>query len=118
MQKKVIAREVRKTPKFEYKVLSEKAVVVAPDGAPSKPPSRSTLYRVLKQRGLTNFRWKKRLKFTKTRALASLNSVESRETFLGIAARSSSQMSALFRRELATTRSGALAILMRNGNLG
>jgi transposase len=62
--KKLIYRKARAQPKIEYKKLIEEAVVVEPDGTTSKPPSHSTLYRVLKRRGLTNFRCKKRPKLT------------------------------------------------------
>ena len=44
------------------------------------------------------------------------NSVDSIETFDGSAAHSSSQMSALFRRDLVPTRNGAFGFLGRNGS--
>jgi transposase len=71
-QKKLIYRAARAAPKLEYKELAEVGVLVNPDDTPSKPPSRSTLYRVLKGLGLTNFRCKKRPKLTRGYALARL----------------------------------------------
>ncbi|KAF1923518.1 uncharacterized protein M421DRAFT_104392 [Didymella exigua CBS 183.55] len=63
-QKKIIYRKARAAPKIEYSDLAKEAVYVNAEGTPSKPPSRSTLYRVLKQQGLTNLYCKKRLKLT------------------------------------------------------
>jgi transposase len=63
-QEKIIYRQVRAAPKLEYSDLAKGAVFVNAEGTPSKPPSRSTLYRVLKRQGLTNFRCKKRPKLT------------------------------------------------------
>jgi transposase len=48
-QKKIIYRKARATPKIEYLQLIEEAIFVNADGTPSKPPSRSTLYRYLKR---------------------------------------------------------------------
>jgi transposase len=70
--KKLLFRAVRKTPKIEYKHLSKVAQIALPDGTLQKAPSRSTLYRVLKKRGLTNYRCKTRPKLTRGRALARL----------------------------------------------
>ena len=66
--KKLLYRKARAEPKIEYSELAKAAQVYAPDGTTSKPPSKSTLYRVLKQRGLTNRRCKKRPKLTPARA--------------------------------------------------
>lgn len=63
-QEKIIYRKVRAAPKLEYSDLAKHAVYVNVEGTPLKPPSRSTLYRVLKPRGLTNNRCKKRPKLT------------------------------------------------------
>jgi len=46
----MIRRVARTQPKIEYKALSEAATINTPDGTPQKPPSHSTLYRVLKKR--------------------------------------------------------------------
>jgi transposase-like protein len=46
-QEKIIYRKVRAAPKLEYSDLAKHAVFVNAEGTPSKPPSRSTLYRVL-----------------------------------------------------------------------
>jgi transposase len=67
-QKKVIYRKARAAPKIEYSKLAAAAVLVAQDRTPSKPPSRTTLWRVLKRRGLTNYRCKKRPKLTSKHA--------------------------------------------------
>lgn len=63
-QKKIIYRKARAAPKIEYTELAQESVFVNAEGTPSKPPSRSTLYRVLKRRGLTNYRCKTRPKLT------------------------------------------------------
>ncbi|USP82837.1 hypothetical protein yc1106_10111 [Curvularia clavata] len=52
-QKKIISRAARATPKIRYQKLAKAAVVVQPDGTSSKPPSRSTLYRVLRSQNLS-----------------------------------------------------------------
>jgi transposase len=70
-QKKLIYRAARAAPKVEYKQLAEVGVLVNLDGTTSKPPSRSTLYRVLKGQGVRNFPCKKRPKLTRGHALAS-----------------------------------------------
>jgi transposase len=67
-QKKIIYRKVRAAPKIEYSELAEHGVFVNKEGSLSKPPSRSTLYRVLKRRGLTNHRCKVRPKLTRVHA--------------------------------------------------
>jgi transposase len=61
-QKKIIYRKARAAPKIEYSNLIKEATFVNAEGLPLKPPSRSTLYRTLKRRNLTNHRSKKRLK--------------------------------------------------------
>jgi transposase len=61
-QKKIIYRKARAAPKIEYSELAKEGVFVNPDGTPLKPPSRSTLYRILKERGLANSPCKKRPK--------------------------------------------------------
>jgi transposase len=71
-QKKIIYRKARAAPKIEYSQLAEVGVFANPDGSFTKPPSRSTLYRALKRRGLTNFRCKKRPKLTRGHALRRL----------------------------------------------
>ena len=63
-QKKLIWRQARKSPKIEYKDLIEAATIVLPDGTTSPPPSKSTLYRMLKSRNLVKYRCKKRPKLT------------------------------------------------------
>jgi transposase len=63
-QKKIIYRKARATPKIEYSELAEVGVVVNPEGTSSKAPSRTTLWRVLKHKGLSNYRCKKRPKLT------------------------------------------------------
>jgi transposase len=59
-QKIIIYRKARAAPKIEYSDLTKDTLSVNADGTPSKPPSRSTLYRILKGTGLTNYRCKKR----------------------------------------------------------
>jgi transposase len=71
-QKKIIYRKVRAAPKIEYSQLAKEAIFVNAEGTPSKPPSRSTLYRALKRRGLTNYKAEKRPKFTRAHALLRL----------------------------------------------
>jgi transposase len=71
-QKKLIYRKARATPKIEYSELAKVSTLVNPDGLPSKPPSHSTLYRVLKGLGLTKYRAKKHPKLTRGHALARL----------------------------------------------
>jgi transposase len=71
-EERVIYRAVRAAPKIEYKELREVTTLHYPDGTTSKPPSRSTLYRMLKRRGLTNHKAKKRPKLTRAHALARL----------------------------------------------
>jgi transposase len=56
--KKLIIRKARAASKIEYSELAQVGVVVDADGTPSKPPSRSTLYRSLKKQGLTSSRCK------------------------------------------------------------
>jgi transposase len=71
-QKKVIYRKARAAPKVEYSQLAEVGVFANADGTFTKPPSRSTLYRVLKGQGLTNFPCRKRPKLTRGHALRRL----------------------------------------------
>ena len=61
-QKKIIYRKARAAPKIEYSALAKVAVLMTPEGTPLKAPSRTTLWRLLKRKGLTNFRCKKRPK--------------------------------------------------------
>jgi transposase len=68
-QKKIIYRKARAAPKIEYSKLIEEGVFVNADGTASKPPSKSTLYRALKRRGLTNYRCKVRPKLNRGHAL-------------------------------------------------
>ena len=51
--KKLIYRKARSAPKVDYSELAKAAQVYAPDGTPSQPPSKSTLYRALKKNRLT-----------------------------------------------------------------
>jgi transposase len=61
-QKKIIYRKARAQPKIEYLELAKASVFIHQDGTPLKPPSHSTLYRVLKSKLLTKHRCKKRPK--------------------------------------------------------
>ena len=70
--RKLVYRAVRKNPKITYAELAEIAQVYLPDGTLLKPPSRSTLYQVIKKTGLLHVRCKKRLKLTLRRARARL----------------------------------------------
>lgn len=67
-QKKLLYRKVRSEPKTEYSELSKHAQLALPNGTFSSAPSRSTIYRHLKQRDLTNRRCKIRPKLTQARA--------------------------------------------------
>jgi transposase len=67
-QKKILCRAARAAPRIEYSKLRQVGTFVNAKGTPSKPPSRSTLYRALKQSGLTNYRCKKRPELTRTYA--------------------------------------------------
>ena len=71
-QKKIIYRKARAAPKIEYSDLTKDTLFVNADGTPSKPPSRSTLYRTLKGAGITNHRCKKRPKFNRGHAAKRL----------------------------------------------
>jgi transposase len=71
-QEKMVYRTARCNPKMEYEQLANTTMLISHDGTPSKPPSRSTLYRVLKRHSLTNHRAKKRPKLTRGHALARL----------------------------------------------
>jgi transposase len=62
-QKKILYRKARSKPKIEYSKLCKDGIFVDTEGTPTKAPSRTTLYRLLKGRGLTNHRCKKRPKF-------------------------------------------------------
>jgi hypothetical protein len=70
--RKLVYRAVRKNPKITYAEHAEIAHVHLPDGIPLKPPSRSTLYRIIKKTGLLQVRCKKRPKLTPQRARARL----------------------------------------------
>jgi len=70
--RKLVYRAIRKNPKISYIELAEVAQVHPPNSTPSKPPSRSTLYRVIKKTGLVHARCKKRPKLTPQRARARL----------------------------------------------
>jgi transposase len=80
-QKKLIYRAARAAPKIEYDELAKVGVFVNAEGTPSKPPSRSTLYRVLKGFGLSNFRCKKRPKLNKAHAAKRLQFCRQYRTF-------------------------------------
>jgi hypothetical protein len=71
-RKKIIYRKVCFTPKIEYSALQQEAIFVNAEGILSKPPSHSTLYRELRRRGLTNYKAKKRPKFTRAHAALRL----------------------------------------------
>jgi hypothetical protein len=71
-QKKKVYRKARSEPKITHSSIAEAAVFVNPDRTPSKPPSHSTLYGVLKSRGLCNYPCKKRLKLNRSHALKRL----------------------------------------------
>ncbi|KAI1518219.1 Transposase [Pyrenophora tritici-repentis] len=70
--KKIIYRKARAASKIEYSELAKEGVVVNADRTTSKPPSRRTLYRVLKGEGLTNHRCKKRPKLNRGHAAKRL----------------------------------------------
>ena len=67
-----IHRAVRAAPKIEYKELLEVTTIHYSDGTTSKPPSRTTLYRMPKRRGLTNYKAQKRPILTLACALGRL----------------------------------------------
>jgi transposase len=69
-QKKIIYRKVRATLKIVYAQLAAEATLVNLDGTLMKLPSRSTLYRVLKRRSLTNYYCKTRPNLTARHARA------------------------------------------------
>lgn len=71
-QKKLLWRTVRAQPKIQYKELKKVMQVALSDGTLLPPSSRSTLYRELRNVGLTNWRCKKRPKITHANALARL----------------------------------------------
>jgi transposase len=71
-QEKMVYRTARRNPKIEYEQLANTTVLISHDGTPSKPPSRSTLYRILKRHSFTNYRAKRRPKLTRGHALARL----------------------------------------------
>jgi hypothetical protein len=71
-QKKIIYRKACAAPKIEYSQLTEVRVFANPDWFITKPPSCSTLYRVLEGRGLTSFCCKKHPKITQGHALRHL----------------------------------------------
>jgi transposase len=71
-QKKIIYRKVRTAPKIEYSELAKEAMLMNTEGTASKPPSRSTLYRALKRRSITNHKAKERPKFNRGHAALCL----------------------------------------------
>jgi hypothetical protein len=71
-QKKIIYRKACAAPKIEYSNLIKEATFVNAECLPLKPPSRSTLYRTLKRRNLTNHPYKKRPKLNQGHALKHL----------------------------------------------
>jgi transposase len=79
--KKIIYREARASPKIEYLELAKEGVVVNVNGTTSKPPSRRTLYWVLKGEGLTNHRCKKRPKLNTRHAAKRLQFVRQYRQF-------------------------------------
>jgi transposase len=89
-QKKLIYRKARAQPKIEYKNLVEVSTFVNADGTLSKAPSRSTLYQCLKERGLTNYRCKKRPKLTGGMLLSVCSSANSTRRSSGRGVRLSS----------------------------
>jgi IS30 family transposase len=66
--KKIRYRKARAAPKIKYLELAKEGEVVNADRTTSKLPSRRTLYRVLKRKGLTNYCCKKRPKLTRKHA--------------------------------------------------
>jgi hypothetical protein len=68
LQKKIIYKKVHATSKVEYLQLANFTVFVYPDGTTSKPPSRTTLWRIMKGHGLTKHCCKKQPKLTKRHA--------------------------------------------------
>jgi hypothetical protein len=80
-QKKLIYRKARAQPKIEYENLVEVNTFVNADGTPPKALSRSTLYRCLKERGLTNYRCKKRPELNRGHALKRLQFCKRYRTF-------------------------------------
>jgi transposase len=75
-QKKILYRKARSKPKIEYSELCKDGIFVDTEGTPTKAPSRTTLYRLLKRRGLTNHRGKKRPKFNRGHAAKRLKFVK------------------------------------------
>jgi transposase len=71
-QKRIIYLKARAALKIEYLELAKHRVCVKPDRNTSKPPSRTTLYQILKERGLTNSPCKKRLKLNRGHAAKRL----------------------------------------------
>jgi hypothetical protein len=67
--------------KLEYSELAKVVVVVSADGTRLKPPSRSTLYRLLKRLSLTNFPCKQHPKLNCTHALKRLQFCRQYRTF-------------------------------------
>jgi hypothetical protein len=68
-QKKTIYWKACAASKIEYSKLIEEEVFVNTDGTPSKSPSKSTLYCVLKRHDLTNYQCKVRPKLNRLHAL-------------------------------------------------
>jgi transposase len=106
-QRKNVYKKVCTASKMEYLQLAQEAIFVNAEGTPSKPPSRSTLYRALKRCGLTNYKAKRRPKFKRKHDLLRLKFAKSTDTLYGVAAHLSAQTNALFKTVLVATRSGA-----------
>jgi hypothetical protein len=78
---KLIYHFARKYPKIEYKTLMKNSVFHAPNRTPSKSPSCSTLYQLLKGYKLANHRCKKRLKLDRGYVFKRLKSCKEFESF-------------------------------------
>jgi hypothetical protein len=68
LQKKIIYRKFCAPPKMEYSQLAKEAMFVYLDGTTSKPPSRTTLWRIIKKHGPSKHHCKKRPKLAKEHA--------------------------------------------------
>jgi transposase len=71
-EKRILYRIARKSPKIEYEKLIEDAGRTTPSNTHNTTPYRSTIYRVLKEKGLVNCRCKTRSKLTHVHALLRL----------------------------------------------
>ncbi|OAK96977.1 hypothetical protein IQ06DRAFT_308072 [Phaeosphaeriaceae sp. SRC1lsM3a] len=101
-QNSVISRAVRDKPNMEYKDVAQVALFVDHDETPSKPLSRSTLYKLLQRCSLTNAAAKSVQSLTAHVRYDVSSCVASSATGGGTDTRSSSQTSALSRRVMAT----------------